>query len=39
MGWHWYLEKFGAELGGPAPTGDWDAFVAEVGPAYGRTPS
>jgi len=39
MGWHWYLEKFAAELGGPVPTGDWDAFVAEVGPAYGRTPS
>ena len=38
MGWHWYLEKFGAELGGPMPTGDWDAFVAEIGPAYGRTP-
>ena len=35
MGWHWYLDKLGAELdGGPAPT-DWDAFVAEVGPAYG----
>ena len=36
MGWHWYLDRFGAELGGsPAPE-DWDAFVAEVGPAYGR---
>ncbi|HEY0126395.1 MAG TPA: SRPBCC domain-containing protein [Blastococcus sp.] len=39
IGWHWYLEKFAAELGGPAPTGDWDAFVTEVGPAYGRAPS
>ena len=36
MGWHWSLEKFGAELGGTPPTSDWDAFVAEVGPAYGR---
>ena len=39
MGWHWYLDKLGAEVGGrPAPT-DWDAFVAEVGPGYGRSPS
>lgn len=37
MGWHWYLAKLEAELGaGPAP-GHWDAFYAEVGPAYGRT--
>jgi uncharacterized protein YndB with AHSA1/START domain len=36
MGWHWYLEKLGAELGGPTPPADWDAFLAEVGPAYGR---
>ena len=34
MGWHWYLDKLSAELGhGTAPT-DWDAFVAEFGPAY-----
>jgi uncharacterized protein YndB with AHSA1/START domain len=34
LGWHWYLDKLGAEIdGGTAPT-DWDAFVAEVGPAY-----
>jgi uncharacterized protein YndB with AHSA1/START domain len=39
LGWHWYLDKFGAELGDPAPSGDWDAFHAEIGPAYGRTPS
>jgi uncharacterized protein YndB with AHSA1/START domain len=34
MGWHWYLDKLGAEIdGGTAPT-DWDAFVAEVSPGY-----
>ena len=33
-GWHWYLDKFEAELvGGPQPA-DWDAFFAEVGPGY-----
>ncbi|MGY1601321.1 SRPBCC family protein [Geodermatophilus sp. SYSU D00815] len=33
-GWHWYLDKLAAELHGePQPT-DWDAFLAEVGPAY-----
>jgi uncharacterized protein YndB with AHSA1/START domain len=33
-GWHWYLDKLTAELRGtPQPT-DWDAFFAEVGPAY-----
>jgi uncharacterized protein YndB with AHSA1/START domain len=36
MGWHWYLEKFGAEVGGTPAPGEWDAFLAEVGPAYGR---
>ncbi len=36
MGWHWYLDKFGAEVAGEAAPGDWDAFLAEVGPAYGR---
>ena len=38
LGWHWYLEKLGAEVGGQPQPGDWDAFVGEVGPAYGRTP-
>ena len=38
MGWHWYLDKFGAEVAGDPAPGDWDAFLAEVGPAYGRTP-
>jgi uncharacterized protein YndB with AHSA1/START domain len=34
MGWHWYLDKLGAELGdGTAPT-DWDAFVAGVRHLY-----
>jgi uncharacterized protein YndB with AHSA1/START domain len=36
MGWHWYLAKFGAEVEGSPPPGEWDAFLAEVGPAYGR---
>jgi uncharacterized protein YndB with AHSA1/START domain len=38
MGWHWYLEKLGAEVGGRPQPESWDAFLAEVGPAYGRTP-
>ncbi|TFV80146.1 SRPBCC family protein [Blastococcus sp. CT_GayMR20] len=39
MGWHWYLDKLDSVLGGrPAPA-EWDAFVAEVGPGYGRSPS
>ncbi len=36
LGWHWYLAKFGAEVAGTPVPGDWDAFLAEVGPAYGR---
>jgi uncharacterized protein YndB with AHSA1/START domain len=36
LGWHWYLEKLGAEVGGTPAPGEWDAFLAEVGPAYGR---
>ncbi len=38
LGWHWYLEKHGAEIGGRPQPGSWDAFLADVGPAYGRTP-
>jgi uncharacterized protein YndB with AHSA1/START domain len=38
MGWHWYLDKLGAEIGGRPAPGDWDAFLAATGPAYGRTP-
>ncbi|MBM7806348.1 uncharacterized protein YndB with AHSA1/START domain [Geodermatophilus bullaregiensis] len=38
LGWHWYLDKLDAEVGGrPAPA-DWDAFLAATGPAYGRAP-
>jgi uncharacterized protein YndB with AHSA1/START domain len=37
MGWHWYLEKFGAEVAGTPVPGEWDTFLAEVGPAYGRS--
>ncbi len=37
VGWHWYLDKFGAEVAGETVPGDWDAFAAEVGPSYGRT--
>jgi uncharacterized protein YndB with AHSA1/START domain len=39
LGWHWYLDKFGAEVGGGEPPAGWDAFLAETGPAYGRLPS
>lgn len=34
LGWHWYLDKLGAEIDGGAAPSDWDAFVAEVGPGY-----
>jgi hypothetical protein len=36
-GWHWYLDKFEAELVGRPQPADWDAFLAEVGPGYGRS--
>jgi uncharacterized protein YndB with AHSA1/START domain len=36
LGWHWYLDKLGAEVvGAPQPVG-WDDFLAATGPAYGR---
>jgi uncharacterized protein YndB with AHSA1/START domain len=38
-GWHWYLDKLDAEVGGRPQPGDWDAFLAEVGPGYGLPPS
>ena len=34
-GWHWYLDKLDAEVSGRPQPPDWDAFLAEVGPAYG----
>ncbi len=37
LGWHWYLDRFGAALTGSAPPGDWDSFLAATGPAYGRS--
>jgi len=37
-GWHWYLDRFDAEVAGRPAPGDWDAFAAEVAPVYGRTP-
>ena len=38
LGWHWYLDKLDAEVGGrPAPP-DWDTFLADAGREYGRTP-
>ncbi|RBY92842.1 SRPBCC family protein [Blastococcus sp. TF02A-30] len=37
MGWHWYLDKLAAEVAGAPQPGSWDVFLAEVGPAYGRT--
>jgi uncharacterized protein YndB with AHSA1/START domain len=36
MGWDWYLAKLGTEVSGTPAPADWDAFVAEVGPSYGR---
>ncbi len=36
LGWHWYLNRFGAEVAGTPAPADWDTFLAEVGPAYGR---
>ena len=33
-GWHWYLDKLDAEVGGGPGPADWDAFFAEVGPGY-----
>ena len=33
-GWHWYLDKLDAEIGGGAPPAGWDDFLAEVGPGY-----
>ncbi len=38
MGWHWYLDKFSAEVAGRPVPGDWDTFLAEAGPGYGRPP-
>src|SRR4051794_30317567 len=37
LGWHWYLDKLDAELGGGSGPGDWDTFLAATGPAYGRS--
>lgn len=37
MGWHWCLDKLDAEVSGRPVPGEWDAFSAEVGPAYGRS--
>ncbi|GAA4728945.1 hypothetical protein GCM10023328_04310 [Modestobacter marinus] len=39
LGWHWYLDKLDAEVGGRPAPGDWDDFLATTGRAYGRTPS
>ncbi|MGY1732788.1 SRPBCC domain-containing protein [Geodermatophilus sp. SYSU D01045] len=38
LGWHWYLDKLDAEMGGRPDPGDWDTFLARVGPDYGRAP-
>ena len=35
-GWHWYLDRLDAEISGTEPPGDWDTFLADVGPRYGR---
>jgi activator of Hsp90 ATPase-like protein len=37
-GWHWYLDKFDAEVGGRPVPRDWDDFAVEVaGPVYGMS--
>ena len=36
-GWHWYLDRLDAEISGTEPPGEWEAFLAEAGPRYGRT--
>ena len=37
-GWHWYLDKLDAEVGGRPGPGDWDAFAADVAaPVYGMS--
>jgi hypothetical protein len=38
-GWHWYLDKLDAVVTGRPRPADWDAFLAEVGPAYGHRPA
>lgn len=37
-GWHWYLDRLDAEIGGRAQPADWDGFRAEVAARYGSTP-
>ncbi|WP_222194577.1 SRPBCC family protein [Modestobacter italicus] len=36
LGWHWYLDRFDAEVDGRPAPGSWDDFLAATGPAYGR---
>ena len=37
-GWHWYLDKFDAEVGGRPVPRDWDDFAVEVaGPVNGMS--
>ncbi|SNS85695.1 Uncharacterized conserved protein YndB, AHSA1/START domain [Geodermatophilus pulveris] len=37
-GWHWYLDKLDAEVGGRPAPGDWDTFATGVaGPVYGTS--
>ena len=36
LGWHWYLDKFDAVVGGRPDPGNWDAFLAATGSEYGR---
>ena len=37
LGWHWYLDKLGAEVTGAPGPGDWETFLAATGLAYGRS--
>ena len=36
LGWHWYLDKLGAEVTGAPGPGAWETFLAATAPAYGR---
>jgi uncharacterized protein YndB with AHSA1/START domain len=36
LGWHWYLDKLDSVVAGRPGPGEWDEFLARVGPAYGR---
>ncbi|SNR37001.1 SRPBCC domain-containing protein [Blastococcus mobilis] len=36
LGWHWYMDRVDAEVGGRSVPADWETFLAATGPAHGR---